>query len=301
MAFLELLKVVFLGIVEGITEWLPISSTGHMLLVDQVVKLDASKDFKNMFFVVIQLGAILAVVYMYWGKLWPFRMVRDEKPRREKKKKKIDPRWKDEIRIKNIGISRVILLLWLKVIVATLPAAVIGILLDDWMDKYAHTAGVIAVALIVYGVLFILVENRNEKRQPKITKLSQMTYLDALKLGAFQTLAIVPGTSRSGATIVGGLTMGYSRRLVTEFSFFMSIPIMFGWSLIKLIKFGFHYSVLQFFELIIGMVVAFIVSVFVIKFLIGYIKKNDFKIFGYYRIALGLVVIVIFVLKGLLA
>jgi len=302
MAFFELLKVIFIGIVEGITEWLPISSTGHMLLVDQFIRLKADADFKEMFFVVIQLGAIIAVIYMYWGKLWPFRIIRQELIEESKpRKKKRDSRWKNEIKIGSIGISRPILLIWTKVIVATLPAAVLGLLLDDWMDKYAHTPAVIAVALIVYGVLFILIEDRNKKRPPKITKLSQLTYLDALKMGLFQTLAIVPGTSRSGATIVGALTMGVSRKLAAEFSFFMSIPIMFGWSLIKVIKFGFHYSVLEFFELLIGMIVAFIVSVFVIKFLMGYIKKNDFKIFGYYRIALGLLVIVIFTIKAIIS
>lgn len=299
MAFFELLKVVLIGVVEGITEWLPISSTGHMLLLDQVIKLNARPEFKEMFFVVIQLGAIIAVMYMYWDKLWPFRIVKPgEEKRRDKKK---SAKWKNEYRIGSIGISRVIVNMWTKVIVATLPAAVLGLLLDDWMDKYAHTAGVIAVTLIVYGVLFILVEDRNQKRQAKIKKLGQITYMDALKMGLFQTLAIVPGTSRSGATIVGGLTIGFSRRLAAEFSFFMSIPIMFGWSLIKLIKFGFHYSVLEFFELLFGMAVAFVVSVIVIKFLMGYIKKNNFKIFGYYRIALGLIVIIIFALKGLMS
>lgn len=296
MAFLELLKVILIGIVEGITEWLPISSTGHMLLVDQFIKLNADEEFKEMFFVVIQLGAIIAVIYMYWSKLWPFRIVRDSSGA-----EKLDSRWKNEYRIGSVGISRPILLMWAKVIVATIPAGIIGLILDDWMDKYAHTPAVIAVALIVYGILFILVENRNEKRAVKIKKLSQLTYIDALKLGAFQALAIVPGTSRSGATIVGGLTMGISRRLATEFSFFMGIPIMFGWSLVKLIKFGMHYTVLGFFEMIFGMVVSFVVSVFVIKFLIGYIKKNSFKIFGYYRIALGVLVIIIFAIKAMVA
>ena len=301
MAFFELLKVILIGVVEGVTEWLPISSTGHMLLLDQVIKLKSSPEFKEMFFVVIQLGAILAVIYMYWDKLWPFRIVKPEREGQRNRKNKKSAKWKNEYRFGNIGVSRVIINLWTKVIVATLPAAVLGLLLDDWMDKYAHTAGVIAIALIVYGALFILVEDRNAKRTPRITKLGQITYLDAIKLGLFQTLAIVPGTSRSGATIVGGLTMGFSRRVVAEFSFFMGIPIMFGWSLIKLIKFGFHYSVLEFFELIFGMVVAFVVSVIVINFLMGYIKKNNFKIFGYYRIALGLVVIIIFAIKGLMS
>lgn len=306
MAFLELLKVIFIGIIEGITEWLPISSTGHMLLVDQFINFQAEAEFKEMFFVVIQLGAIIAVIYMYWSKLWPFRIVREiqgaDGRRREKKRdKKGNAKWKDEFRIGSVGVSRPVMLMWLKVIVATLPAGIIGILLDDWMDMYAHNAVVISIALIVYGVLFILIEERNKKRTPVITKLGQLSYLDALKLGLFQTLAIVPGTSRSGATIVGGLTMGISRRLAAEFSFFMSIPIMFGWSIVKLIKFGFHYSVLEFFEMLIGMVVSFFVSVFVIKFLMGYIKKNSFKIFGYYRIGLGVVVIIFAIIKAVIA
>ena len=301
MVFLELIKVIFLGIIEGITEWLPISSTGHMLLVDEFIKLESKPEFKEMFFVVIQLGAILAVIYMYWSRLWPFRIIKDNKPpviiKNGKKKK--DARWKNEIKIGKVGISRSILIMWLKVIVATIPAAVFGILLDDWMEKYAHNGPVIAVALIVYGILFILVENRNERRKPRITKLSQLSYTDALKLGLFQSLAIVPGTSRSGATIVGGLTMGISRRLAAEFSFFMSIPIMFGWSVIKIVKFGLHYSVLEFVELIFGMIIACAVSILAIKFLMGYIKKNNFKIFGFYRIVLGLIVLVVFIAKAL--
>ena len=303
MVFLELLKVLFIGVVEGITEWLPISSTGHMLLVDDFIKLNADQDFKDMFFVVIQLGAILAVIYMFWSKLWPFRMIKDDKvPVIKKGKKKVrDPKWKNEIKLGKVGVSRPVLYLWLKVIIATVPAGIIGILLDDWVDKYAHTAPVIAVQLIIFGVLFILVENRNADRTPKISKMSQITYLDALKLGLFQTLAIIPGTSRSGATIVGGLSMGISRRVAAEFAFFMSIPIMFGWSLVKIIKFGFHYTAPQFFEMIFGLLVAFFVSLFVIRFLMGYIKKNNFKIFGYYRILLGLLVIVVFLIKQMIA
>ena len=302
MVLLELIKVIFLGIIEGITEWLPISSTGHMLLVDEFIKLNSKPEFKEMFFVVIQLGAILAVIYMYWSRLWPFRIIKDNKVpviiRKGKKKK--DARWKNEIKVGNIGISRAILNMWVKVIVATIPAAVVGLILDDWMEKYAHNGLVISVALMVYGILFILVENRNERRTESKTKFSHLTYKDAVELGLFQALAIVPGTSRSGATIVGGLTMGISRRLATEFSFFMSIPIMFGWSLIKIIKFGMHYSAMEFIELLIGMVVAFLVSVVAIKFLMGYIKKNNFKVFGIYRIVLGLLVMVIFIIKGII-
>ncbi|MCR5215297.1 MAG: undecaprenyl-diphosphate phosphatase [Eubacterium sp.] len=300
MAFLELLKVIFIGIVEGITEWLPISSTGHMLLVDQFLNLNARPEFKEMFFVIIQLGAIIAVIYMYWSKLWPFRIVRSEKERDSKGRLlSKSPKWRDEYRVGSVGISRPVLLMWIKVIVATIPAGILGLILDDWMEKYAHTPAVIAVALIVYGILFIVIEMRNEKREPRITKLSQISYRDALFLGLFQALAIVPGTSRSGATIVGGLTMGISRKLAAEFSFFMGIPIMFGWSLVKLIKFGMHYSVLEFFEMIFGMVVAFVVSIFVIRFLMNYIKKNSFKVFGIYRIALGLIVILVFIIKAI--
>ena len=300
MAFLELLKNILRGIVEGITEWLPISSTGHMLLVDQFLHFDARPEFKEMFFVIIQLGAIIAVIYMYWSRLWPFRIVRSEKERDSRGRLlSKNPKWKGEYRIGKVGISRPVLLMWVKVIVATIPAGILGLFLDDWMDKYAHTPAVIAIALIVYGVLFILVEKRNEVREPRITKLSEITYKDALFLGLFQALAIVPGTSRSGATIVGGLTMGISRKLAAEFSFFMGIPIMFGWSIVKLIKFGMHYSVLEFFELIFGMVVAFVVSIFVIRFLMNYIKNKSFKVFGIYRIVLGVIVIMVFAISSI--
>ena len=299
MAFLELLKVIFLGIVEGITEWLPISSTGHMLIFDELINLNADPEFKDMFFVVIQFGAIIAVIYIYWSKLWPFRLRNSAKAQSlAQNDKKYRAKWKDEYVVGGVGISRPTILMWLKVIVATIPAGIIGLLLDDWMDKYAHTAAVIAVALIVYGLLFILVETRNERREPYITKIGQLSYLDALKLGLFQSLAVVPGTSRSGATIVGGLTMGISRRLATEFSFFMSIPIMFGWSLVKLIKFGFHYTALQFFELLLGMAVSCVISIIVIRFLINYIRKNSFKYFGLYRIAFGLLIIIICIIKA---
>ena len=316
MAILEILKVFFIGIVEGVTEWLPISSTGHMLLVDYFLKLDASQEFKDMFFVVIQLGAIMAVVILYWKKLWPFRIIRDTSAgglidesddhplsanagRRSSgnvKRSAVNKRRKNEIYFGSVAVNKSILQLWLKVIIATIPAAVMGLLLDDWMDKYAHTPGVIAVALIVYGILFILVEDKNETRKPRLIKLSKLTYKDALFLGLFQTLAIVPGTSRSGATIVGGLSMGISRKVAAEFSFFMSIPIMFGWSLVKIIKFGLHFSGFEILQLLLGMIVSFAVSIFVIKFLMGYIKKHDFKIFGYYRIILGLLMIIVSIL-----
>lgn len=313
MAFLEILKVIFLGIVEGITEWLPISSTGHMLLVDTFLKMSAKQDFKDMFMVVIQLGAILAVVVIYWKKLWPFKKMitldtayhnadipTDRKLTRDERKK-LNGEWnpQDVICIKSIAANRKILEMWLKVIIATLPAAVFGIFLDNWMDKHAHTPVVIALMLIIYGVLFIVVENKNAQKEPRVTKLGRLSYLDALKMGLFQVLAIIPGTSRSGSTIIGGLILGISRNLAAEFSFFMSIPVMLGWSIVKLIKFGFNYSAFEFFELIVGMAVAFAVSIFVIRFLMGYIKKHDFKVFGYYRIILGVIVLLIFGIKAL--
>ena len=274
---LELFKVVILGIVEGITEWLPISSTGHMLLFDLFLKLKSPDDFKTMFFVVIQLGAILAVVMVYWSQLWPWKRAENGQ----------------------ITTSRSTLRLWGKVLVATLPAAVVGFALDDFIDAHMHKPVIIALALIIFGIWFILIEDWNKKRRPAIRKLSQITYRDALLIGAFQMLALVPGVSRSGATIIGMLVMGVSRGLAARFSFFMSIPVMFGASFLKLVKFGFHFTGFQVVELFIGMVVAFVVSVLVIKFLMEYIKKHDFKVFGWYRIALGILVLLVFGLRAI--
>ena len=281
MYFLEILKVIFVGIIEGITEWLPISSTGHMLLVDEFLKMRMSEDFRKMFFVVIQLGAILAVVFIFWDKLWPFK--RSTKPGKEG----------------TITVNKKIISLWVRVIIATVPAAIIGLLLDDWMDEHMHKPWIIAIFLILYGVWFIWVEERNRHRRPRVKKLLKVTYLDALKMGLFQCLSIIPGTSRSGATIIGGLETGLSRRVAAEYTFFMGIPIMFGWSVVKLIKFGFHYTFFEFFELILGMVVAFCVSLAVIKFLMDYLKKHNFKLFGYYRIALGVLVLIVFGIKAI--
>jgi len=274
---LELFKVVILGIVEGITEWLPISSTGHMLLFDLFLKLKSPDDFKTMFFVVIQLGAILAVVMVYWSQLWPWKRAENGQ----------------------ITTSRSTIRLWGKVLVATLPAAVVGFALDDFIDAHMHKPVIIALALIIFGIWFILIEDWNKKRRPAIRKLSQITYRDALLIGAFQMLALVPGVSRSGATIIGMLVMGVSRGLAARFSFFMSIPVMFGASFLKLVKFGFHFTGFQVVELFIGMVVAFVVSVLVIKFLMEYIKKHDFKVFGWYRIALGILVLLVFGLRAI--
>ncbi|MBR5047566.1 MAG: undecaprenyl-diphosphate phosphatase [Eubacterium sp.] len=270
----EIFKVIILGIVEGITEWLPISSTGHMILVDEFIRLNCSEEFKEMFLVVIQLGAILAVCLLFFHKLNPFS---PSKNSREKKET---------------------LQLWGKVIVGCLPAAVIGLAFDDAIDVMFYNPQTVAFTLILYGVLFIVVENYNKNRKPSVRKLSQMSYKLAFSIGLFQVLALIPGTSRSGATIIGAMLLGTSRYVATEYSFFLSIPVMFGASFLKILKFGFHYTGQEIVILIVGMLVAFIVSVFAIRFLMGYIKKNDFKAFGVYRIILGIIVAVYFLIAG---
>lgn len=272
LEFIEWLKVVFLGIVEGITEWLPISSTGHMLLVDEFIKLNVSNAFKDMFFVVIQLGAILAVVVIFWNKMWPFQM----------------PKESQSI-IKKDRIS-----LWFKVVVSCIPGAAVTLLFDDYVKAHFHTPVVIAIALIFYGIAFIIIENRNKNKVARINTLEEISYKDAFLIGVFQVLSIVPGTSRSGSTIIGGLLMGISRVAIAEFTFFMAVPVMFGLSAIKIIKFGFNFTHTELAILIWGMVIAFTVSIIVIKFLMSYIKKHDFKIFGWYRIILGIVVLAYF-------
>ena len=261
-----------IGIVEGITEWLPISSTGHMLLLDEFIKLNMSEEFKQVFFVVIQLGAILAVVLLFWNKMWPFNFKDKSKP----------------------VIKKDIFSLWIKVVVSCIPGAVVTILFDDFVDAHFTTPTVIALALIIYGIGFIVIENWNKTRTPKINKLSEIDYKTAFLIGVFQVLSIVPGTSRSGSTIIGGLLLGVSRYAVAEFTFFMAVPVMFGLSGLKMLKFGFNFTGAEWMTLVLAMVVAFITSVFVIKFLMNYIKKNDFKVFGWYRIALGLVVLAYF-------
>lgn len=270
--FIELLKVIFLGIVEGITEWLPVSSTGHMLLVDEFLQLDASQAFKDMFFILIQLGAILAVVVLFWHKMLPFQVKEREKPF-----------WKKDT-----------LLLWLKVIVACIPGAVVTLLFDDYIEAHLHTPNVIAAALIVYGVAFILVENWNKTRRPRIRTLADVDYRTAFLIGMFQVLSIIPGTSRSGSTIIGALILGVSRVAAAEFTFFLAVPAMFGMSALKLLKFGFSFTGAELVMLLLGMVVAFLVSLGVIKFLMDYIRKHDFRAFGWYRIALGALVLVYF-------
>lgn len=273
LSIAEILKVIFLGIVEGITEWLPISSTGHMLLVDQYIKLSMSDEFKEMFFVVIQLGAILAVVLIFWKKMFPFN-------------------FKDKTRsMVKMGIIR----MWIKVAVSCIPGAVITLLFDDYIEAHLHTPFVIALTLIVYGIAFIVVERWNKTRIPKVNKLKEINYKTAFMIGMFQVLSIIPGTSRSGSTIIGALLIGVSRVAAAEFTFFMAVPVMFGLSGIKLLKFGFAFTGAELIVLLLGMAVAFIVSVIVIKFLMSYIKKHDFTVFGIYRVILGLLVLLLMV------
>ncbi len=277
---LEILKVILLGIVEGITEWLPISSTGHLILVEEFVRLGASEAFKEMFNVVIQLGAILAVVVLYFEKLNPLS------PKKTTEQKK--DTWQ----------------LWFKVIVACLPAAVLGLLFDDWMDEHLHNYQVVSAMLILYGVFFIVIEIWNKKHEATVTELTTLSYKTALIIGAFQVLSLIPGTSRSGATILGALLIGVSRYVATEFTFFLAIPVMFGASGLKLLKFvleGGGFGGMEVVMLLVGCLVAFVVSILAIKFLMGYIKKNDFKVFGYYRIVLGMLVLAFFFLRGLSA
>jgi undecaprenyl-diphosphatase len=274
MSFLEFIKVVIIGIIEGITEWLPISSTGHMILAEEFIRLNQSDDFMEMFNVVIQLGAILAVVVIFFNKLNPLD------PRKSKREKA------DTMQ------------LWYKVIIACLPAAVIGLAFDDVLDKYLMNSIVVAAMLILYGVLFIIVELHNKGKQPKVNDLNRLTYKTAFLIGMFQVLSLIPGTSRSGATILGGLILGASRFVATEFTFFLAIPVMFGASLLKIVKFGLGFSGAELAVLLTGMITAFLVSIVAIKFLLQYIKNNSFTFFGVYRIVLGaLVLIYFFIIK----
>ena len=274
ISFVELLKTVILGVVEGLTEWLPISSTGHMILVDEFIKLDVSKAFMDMFLVVIQLGAILAVVVLNFEKLNPFSS------------------WKSH------SEKRATIDLWAKVIVACIPAAVIGLLFNKYMEEHFMTAPVVATTLIFYGIMFIVVENYNKHRQPRVRDLDRLDYKTAFIIGLFQVLSLVPGTSRSGATILGGILFGTSRYVAAEFTFFLAIPVMFGASLLKIVKFGWHYTGAEILIMVVGMATAFVVSIASIKFLLRYIKNNDFKAFGWYRIVLGIIVIAYLLLIG---
>ena len=274
---IEIIKAIFFGIVEGITEWLPISSTGHMIILDEFVKLNVREEFWNLFLVVIQLGAILAVVLLFWNQIFPLNL-----------KDKKEPVWKKDI-----------LFLWVKILVACVPAGIVGVLFDDVFDKYLYNFPCVAMALIVFGILFIIVEKKKKGTTFRITSIDQLDYKTVVWIGVFQLIAAVfPGTSRSGATIIGALLLGVSRVVAAEFTFYLAIPVMFGASLLKIVKFGFHFTGAEIFILLFGMVVAFIVSVFSIKFLMSYIRKNDFKLFGIYRIVLGVIVVIFFAVRA---
>ncbi len=274
---IDLLKAIVYGIVEGVTEWLPISSTGHMILLDEFMKMNVSEDFWNFFLVVIQLGAIMAVVLIYFRRIWPFNFNKQ----------------------KGGLIKMDIMCLWGKILIACIPAAIVGVFLDDILEKYLYNAIVVALMLIIFGVGFIIVENRNKNTKARVNSLKELSIKDSLIIGFYQLIAAVfPGTSRSGATILGALSIGISRKVAAEFTFFLAIPVMFGASLLKLIKIGFDFALNEYLVLFFGMVTAFVVSVLVIRFLMSYIKKHDFKIFGYYRIFVGLIVLLyFFVLK----
>lgn len=276
MEILEILKVIFLGIVEGITEWLPVSSTGHMLLVDEYIEINMSPEFKSVFIYVIQLGAILAVVILFWEKIFPFQFKDKRQP----------------------VIRKDVFSMWFKVVVACIPGAIVTILFDDIVEKYFETPIVIASTLIFYGIAFIFIEIWNKKRTVRIKNVDNMTYLTALLIGLFQVLSIIPGTSRSGATIIGALLIGVSREAAAEFTFFLAIPVMIGMSALKLLKYiieGFYFTGEEICILSIGTFVAFFISVFIIKFLMSYIKKHDFRVFGWYRIVLGIIVLVLMI------
>lgn len=282
---LEILKSILFGIVEGITEWLPISSTGHMILLNQIVTLNVSEEFYSMFEVVIQLGAIMAVVVLYWHKIWPFGKKLKHPVREEGILKYFDkPKWE----------------MWIKILVACIPAAVVGLLFNDYFEALFYNYVSVAIALIVFGVAFIVVETVNKGKKAKIDSISKLDYKTVMLIGVFQLIAaIFPGTSRSGATIVGALILGVSRSTAAEFTFFLAIPVMFGASLLKIVKFGLAFTGMEFLILIVGMLVAFVTSVFVISFLMSYIKKHDFKVFGVYRIVLGIIVLAYYFLAVL--
>ncbi|MBP3728359.1 MAG: undecaprenyl-diphosphate phosphatase [Pseudobutyrivibrio sp.] len=278
MFMLEILKAILFGVVEGITEWLPISSTGHMILLDEIVKLNVSEEFYSMFQVVIQLGAILAVVLIFWNKIWPFGKKNNQAP----------------LSKTGVGawVKTDIFVLWFHILVSCVPAAVVGLLWDDLFEALFYNYTTVAIMLIIFGVAFIVVENMKAGHSAKINAVADITYTTAFLIGMFQLIAaIFPGTSRSGATIVGALLIGVSRTVAAEYTFYLAIPVMFGASLLKILKFGFSFTAMEAAILLVGMVVAFVVSMFVIKFLMGYIKKHDFKVFGWYRIVLGIVVL----------
>ncbi len=282
---IEILKAIIFGIVEGITEWLPISSTGHMILLDEVMSLQVSPDFLEMFLVVIQLGAILAVVVIYWHRLFPFRLKQREKSSAPKSALRLT-------------VDKPMMIMWGKIVISSVPAAIVGVFFDDQLNALFYNYQTVAVMLIIFGILFIVIENSPLSKNPRIHSIGEITCRAALIIGVFQMIAAVfPGTSRSGATIVGALLLGISRTAAAEFTFFLAIPAMLGGSALKILKFGFHMTAQELLILLTGMVVAFIVSVLAIKFLMTYIKKHDFKVFGWYRIILGIVILVCFILQ----
>ena len=296
MSVLEFIKVVILGIVEGITEWLPISSTGHMILVDEFIKMEMTPEFKEFFLVVIQLGAILAVVVLYWSKLWPF-YIREISPKKRKELNRMNPVSRMALTFVEKFCDKDKWILWFKILVACIPTIVIALPFNDIIEEKFNNYVVVAIALIVYGVIFILVENYNKRRKPVCTSLEELSFGTAFKIGIFQVLSVIPGTSRSGSTIIGGILVGTSRTVAAEFTFFLAVPVMAGASLLKILKFGLAFSGAEMMILMVGMAVSFVVSVLVIKFLMNYIRKHDFKIFGWYRIVLGILVILFFTFR----
>ena len=299
MDIFELLKVIFLGIVEGITEWLPISSTGHMILVDEFIKLNVSQEFKELFFVVIQLGAIFAVILLYWNKLWPF-YIRPITKRQRAMANKMPTVQRGAYLFVEQFCDKEKWILWFKIFVACLPTIIIALPFNDIIEEKFNNYVVVAIALIVYGVLFIVIENYNKRRRASCRNLQELSFKTALIIGAFQVLSVIPGTSRSGSTIIGGILAGTSRTVAAEFTFFLAIPVMFGASLLKLVKCGLSFTGTEIIILIVGCLVSFVVSILAIKFLVGYIKKHDFKAFGWYRIILGVLVLGYFVGKNFL-
>ena len=276
MSIVEFLKVIVLGIVEGFAEWLPISSTGHLILIDELIHLNVTEEFKDVFNVVIQLGAMLAVAIVYFNKLNPFSAEKNEYQ------------------------NRSTLLLWVKIVIACLPVGILGVLLDNWIEEHMKSSLIIALTLIIYGIIFIVIESRGFKKESIINKTSKIDYYTALYIGIFQVLSLVPGTSRSGATIIGAMLLGCSRSVAAEFSFFLGMPIILGASLLKIFKYSAAYTGSQLLYLLVGVLVAFFVSAYSVNFLINWVKKHDFKLFGYYRIVLGIIVLVWFMVSSLM-
>ena len=281
---MDIIKSIILGIIEGITEWLPISSTGHLIIADEFIKLGMTDEFMEMFNVVIQLGAILAVVVIFWNKMWPFTADKTK--------------GYNYITKGNGLIKKDVMDMWFKVIAAMLPAAIVGIPFDNYFEKHFHNWQVVSATLIAYGVLFIVIEKINKSRKPKVNSIPELSYKTALLIGCFQALSLIPGTSRSGSTILGAMILGVSRVAGAEFSFFLAVPVMFGASIIKLLKFGFTFTGMELAVLAVGTLTSFIVSIIAIKFLISYVRRHDFSLFGYYRIALGVIVIAYFLIAG---